>query len=46
MKNILVNYGGYILFYFVLVMGVVVLSMDAPVDNSKDLNEINYPVNY
>ena len=46
MKKLLINYGGYIFFYLVLIIGIIVLGTNVPQDQPKNLNEINYPINY
>ena len=45
MKNVLVNYGGVILFYLVIVLGVLVMSYDASYLKTNNNND-NYQIVY
>lgn len=41
MKKVLINYGGVILFYIVIILGILVMNYDSNYFN-KDMNKVNY----
>ncbi len=46
MKRVLINYGGVILFYLVIVLGVLVMSYDTSYLKTNNNNNDNYQIVY
>jgi len=41
MKNVLVNYGGVVLFYIVIIIGILVMNYDSSYLHNNDNNRVS-----